>query len=156
MRKKTPSRKSLFEPGEDPSHDVYVHNRGDGWWLYADGYRLAAELLIAKTETLTLGERNALIYPVVFLYRQHLELRLKYIVLIGQRLRHKPTAPPTHHRLDTLWGECKPVLRERSVAVGLGDRREIEEVIEELARLDPFIGPISLSHEQDRSVPVSG
>jgi hypothetical protein len=137
MGKKAPSRKSLFEPGENPSRDLYVHNRGDGWWMYADGYRLAAELLIAKTETLTLGECNALIYPVVFLYRHHLELRLKYIVLVGQRLRHESIAPPTHHRLDTLWGECKRVIRERSIAVASGDRRDIEEVIEELARLDP-------------------
>ena len=94
MRKKPLSRKPLLERGPNPSRDVYVHNRGDGWWLYADGYRLAADRLIADAEGLTRYQRNSVLYPILFLYRQHLELMLKYIILVGQRLRSDATQPP--------------------------------------------------------------
>lgn len=137
MSKKSPSRRPLLERGSHPSRDVYVHNRGDAWWLYADGYRLAADRLIADVESLTLGQRNALLYPILFLYRQHLELMLKYIILVGQRLRHEAARPPLHHRLRELWGEGKRVLRERSIPLTSGDLGRAEEAIAELGGLDP-------------------
>jgi hypothetical protein len=31
---------------------------------------------------------------------------LKYVILVGQRLRGEPTQPPRHHRLRDLWGEA--------------------------------------------------
>jgi hypothetical protein len=133
---KTPKR-SLFERGTDPREDVYVHNRGDGWWLYVDGYRLAAHTVAAEMRSCTLGERNSLIYPLVFLYRQHLELILKYIVLVGRRLRHERDRAPTHHRLETLWGDCKAIAREREVDLPRTECALVDEVITEMAELDP-------------------
>jgi len=137
MGKKSPPRRPLLERGANPLRDVYVHNRGDGWWLYADGYRLAADRLIADAESLTRGQRNAVLYPVLFLYRQHLELMLKYIILVGQRLRNEATQPPHHHRLRDLWGEGRRVLRERSISVSSGELARAEETIDELGGLDP-------------------
>lgn len=137
MGKKSLPRRPLLERGPDPLRDVYVHNRGDGWWLYADGYRLAADRLTADAESLTRGQRNSVIYPILFLYRQHLELMLKYIILVGQRLRSEATRPPHHHRLRDLWGESKRVLRERSISVLSKDLTRIEHTIDELTALDP-------------------
>jgi hypothetical protein len=137
MRKKSLPRRPLLERGPNPLRDVYVHNRGDGWWLYADGYRLAADRLIADAEGLTLYQRNSVIYPILFLYRQHLELMLKYIILVGQRLRSETTQPLHHHRLRDLWGECKRVLRERSISVPSEDLTRVEHTIDELTALDP-------------------
>lgn len=137
MEKKSLPRRPLLERGSDPLRDVYVHNQGDGWWLYADGYRLAADRLIADAESLTRGQRNSVLYPILFLYRQHLELMLKYIILVGQRLRNKATQPPHHHRLRDLWSEGKRVLRERSISISSENLARAEHTIGELIRLDP-------------------
>jgi hypothetical protein len=137
MEKKSLPRRPLLERGPKPLRDVYVHNRGDEWWLYADGYRLAAERLIADAENLTRGQRNSVLYPILFLYRQHLELMLKYIILVGQRLRCEATQPPHHHRLRDLWGEGKHVLQERSISVPSEDLTRVEHTIDELTVLDP-------------------
>lgn len=137
MGKKSLPRRPLLERGPDPLRDVYVHNRGDGWWLYADGYRLAADRLTADAQSLTLGQRNSILYPILFLYRQHLELMLKYVILVGQRLRGEPTQPPRHHRLRDLWGEGKRVLRERSIRISPDDLDRAQHTIDELTALDP-------------------
>lgn len=118
---------------------MYVHNRGDGWRLYTNGYRLAADHLITEAESHmpALGQANALLYPIVFLYRQHLELMLKYIILVGRRLKHETTQPPRDHRLRVLWGKSKSVMREQSISVSSVDRDQVDKVINELDGLDP-------------------
>jgi len=56
-----------------------------GWDAYASGYLEAANLLVEKA--LETGQRtDTLIYPVAFLYRHYLELRLKEITIQGGEL----------------------------------------------------------------------
>lgn len=58
----------------------------DPWDLYADGYREAADHLVERIvegQSLTL---DTIVYPIVFLYRQYLELRLKQLIPLSGRL----------------------------------------------------------------------
>ena len=65
---------ALFASDPDPWHNAYLDRVPMPWCLYADGYRKAATLLVERCETFY--DRNTLIYPIAFLYRQYLELAL--------------------------------------------------------------------------------
>lgn len=54
---------------------------------------------------------DLVIFPTVFLYRQYLELRLKQLLIEGNRLLERPFALPKQHRLDTLWYQGKSLLK---------------------------------------------
>src|SRR5204863_73884 len=75
------------------------------------GYKMAAERLIelAKDEPY---KSDYIVFPIIFLYRQYLELRLKQLVLDGSRLLGIPADFPKTHRIDLLWESCKPVLNK--------------------------------------------
>jgi hypothetical protein len=64
---------------------------------------------------------------------------LKYIILVGQRLRNEVSRLPhhQHHRLCNLWGEAKRVLRERSIPISSHDLDRAEQTINELENVDP-------------------
>jgi hypothetical protein len=76
----------------------------------ADGYKQGAEALAVSA-----AERNAtldlVIYPIVFLYRQYLELTLKQIIDNAKRLENTGKGFPTNHDLKGLWKEALDLLR---------------------------------------------
>ncbi len=56
-------------------------------------------------------EQDFLIYPILFLFRQYLELRLKQIILLGNKLCKSNEKFPTNHDLNVLWSETKKVIK---------------------------------------------
>jgi len=106
--------------------------------VQAEGYRAAAERLAAGAPGW--HEQDSLLYPIVYLYRHYVELRLKDLMALDQRLAGEPLVIPETHDLVNLWGSVKPALL-REVEAGDRERkreiRQIERVIKELAALDP-------------------
>lgn len=83
----------------------------EDWCVYADGYKKAADILVRDVlETGT--KKNFLIYPIVFLYRQYLELRLKEILRNSRILTGQEPDIPTHHRIGDIWRLCKKIIPE--------------------------------------------
>jgi len=77
------------------------------------------------------------VYPIAFLYRQYLELRLKELILIGSALLDKDTKVPTTHNLVSLWRLARPNIE----AVWPGSETNeylnlVEERLKELCDLD--------------------
>ena len=68
------------------------------------GYKDAADALVGA-----LAERKApldsVVYPLVFLYRQGLELELKLILPLARRLAGKEASVDIGHKLMPLWSE---------------------------------------------------
>src|SRR5262245_27116320 len=98
-----------FDAGPD-----WFNNACVGWGrchedLYVRGYERAAEVLIDRVSG-SGGDADVLIYPIVFLYRHHLELRLKQIIRLGHALFHEKTQLPHSHGLVVLWRKCRPML----------------------------------------------
>lgn len=105
--------------------------------LYTIGYKEAADNLIDKV----FSERymqNALVYPICFLYRQYIELRLKEIIRSGRILLDEGTGFPQHHRINKLWETAKEIIKKV-----FSDEKEhpdlslIEHVISEYSKIDP-------------------
>lgn len=101
----------LFRPDDDPQSDACLNWALRGWDAYASGYLAAANLLVETV--LKTGQRtDTLIYPVAFLYRHYLELRLKEIIVQGRMLLARQSDFKPVHQLDVLWNSVRLILEK--------------------------------------------
>jgi len=75
--------------------------------LYLLGYRRAAELLLPE---LTSRSNPQLVFPFLFLWRQHIELSLKYVIELARRVHGEAGNGVHGHKLPSLWRECRRLL----------------------------------------------
>ena len=142
----------LFRGDWDIALNADISHWNKDLHAYATGYRTAADLIVqnAATDPTTLSSHASyLVFPVVFLYRQYLELRLKEIIIIGSRLYgKKPMGYPKHHKIAELWSHARPYLERVNPRDPLD---AVENCIEEFSSLDPdgsaFRYPMRLSGE---------
>lgn len=126
----------LFRSDVDWWHNAVLSNLDSGWALYAEGYKIAADVLVERVKH-DRSEADFLVFPIVFLYRQYLELRLKEIIRDGSRLLDSPQRLPKDHRLDKLWSKCRRIL-EQVWPEGPAEHLDaVEECIHEFSRVDP-------------------
>jgi hypothetical protein len=141
----------LFGPGDYTLGSAYV--AAEGWDYYALCFREAADELVQSVrEGRRVGpERDFLAIPVIFLYRQYLEVRLKELGLAASRHLEldKPGVPMTHD-LMVLWRWVRPLLERVGTIEYAAD---IEQRIKEFCAVDPdsvaFRYPVDV-----RGVPV--
>lgn len=121
-------------------------SRGDGI-AYMEGYRRGALKLVEHVVD-NHRDQDFLVYPIIFLYRHHIELVLKRIIERAPYLldRDLSQAEQKHlessHRLNVLWQDLKPMFIAICEAVGWGrpdakDISGIDSYIRQLCELDP-------------------
>ncbi len=147
--------------------DVFANaclNYGDSTEVsYAEGYRKAAQLL-TKQVLETYSDQDLLIFPIVYLYRHHLELEIKRLTRIGcfiadWRLTATQIRDLEKHTLDRLWNNFKPIMKAVNQLTGREmpdeDIKGVDSYIRQLATADPesqsFRYPYS--KKGDRSLP---
>ncbi len=97
---------------------------------YVEGYRRAARLLfehVAETER----DQDTLVYPMIFLWRQAIELQLKDLIRLRGQLEGRANWHRGHHDLAKLWEEARPII------AGLGPS-DAPEFLTTIAALDWF------------------
>jgi hypothetical protein len=103
----------LFKADSDWRHNAHLDLSGKGWGAYAVGYKEAADSLARRFLKNWQGN-DTLTYPMVFLYRQYLELRLKEVIMLGQKLLDEPLDIQKKiigsHSLEDLWKPCREIL----------------------------------------------
>ncbi len=127
--------KFFIEQGNE-SEIAWVNKGLQEFGSYADSYQTGALDLI----NLALNDRtsrNYNLYPIVFLIRHYIELRLKELIYGLNFCKDQSSAFPVHHNIHTLWGEFKVAylsLGEKPY----GDTFEvIDELIKEMWIVDP-------------------
>ncbi len=105
--------------------------------LYAMGYKRAGDRLVEFVLT-NARDQDILVYPIVFLYRQYVELRLKEIIKEGRILLDEGRDFPMHHKIWDLWCTAK----ELSVKAFENENEQptfdyAEHVIKEFSQIDP-------------------
>ncbi|HEY9853751.1 MAG TPA: hypothetical protein V6D28_30050 [Leptolyngbyaceae cyanobacterium] len=135
MGKNKKSYKGLFISDIDCMNDARI-NLFYGFDVLAVGYKSAADILVKHViENGT--DQDTLVYPIVFLYRQHLELRFKEIIREGWLLLNEGKDFPPIHDLQELWKQVKEVIKKL-----LPDEEEtqgeslIEHIVNEFSKRD--------------------
>lgn len=110
-----PPRKSdvLFGSGTDWEANACVSTI-DNAMAYQDGYRRAA-LHLAEHVCEARRGQDFLVYPIVYLYRHHIELTLKSIIQVASfltdyTLTEKDSDTLGRHDLAKLWNLARPLL----------------------------------------------
>lgn len=125
-----------FVVADEPFDNANI--AGDGFTrlvLMMDGYKQAADLMIAASVD-DQPTRDVLVFPIIFNYRQFLELALKYqIATYGPTVGIEPVW--NTHFLDRLWGRFLEMLER----YGTEDPDEADpavgEIVLEFAKIDP-------------------
>ncbi|HLO71802.1 MAG TPA: hypothetical protein VK167_13070 [Flavipsychrobacter sp.] len=105
--------------------------------FYADGYLHGANALVDQCyQDHTLND--ILIYPMVFLYRQYIELRLKEIIFGLKYCLGDDPSFPKHHKIDILWKDFKFLYK----SIGEENNSDVlnngGRLINELSQIDPL------------------
>lgn len=106
-----PDRDPIFAPDQNWHCNACLNWADDPLELYIEGYKQAADTLVNQVDES--GEnQDTLVYPICFLYRQYIELRLKEIIRSGRRLLDDPGQFPQHHKIQNLWDYAVPLLKK--------------------------------------------
>ncbi len=129
---------SLFTAADDPDFNALFHLRtGEQWSKYCWGYKRAADRLV---ETARETEIDLLIYPIIFLYRQYVELRLKELYTLTGTFLEESMKYPKVHGLGGLWTELLSRLERIWPVDDFEDEAELRalctRVIEEIDKVD--------------------
>jgi hypothetical protein len=124
---------------------------GDPAYACALGYRLAAQILVEHTRRRN-GEAY-LFYPIIFLYRHHVELMLKNLILaldapcvrkltqaeeLSESNRESLAGGKQAHSLQLLWDLLRPVVKKLRKGIVPSERISgINFYIRQLNELDP-------------------
>ena len=132
-----------------PSTDDKLFAEASDWWmnacldwshdpseLYIVGYKDAADLLV-KTVASGQGTADSLIFPIVFLYRHYIELRLKSLIEDGRRLLDHEYNHKSEHQLSKLWPPVKDILLEVFPDEDKKQYDAIDSLIEQFENVDP-------------------
>lgn len=125
-----------FVVANDPFDNANIADDGfSRLVLMMDGYKRAADLMVAASSDDS-PMRDMLVFPIIFNYRQFLELALKYqIATYGAAVGIEPVW--NTHFLDRLWERFLEMLK----CYGTQDPDEADpvvgEIILEFAKIDP-------------------
>lgn len=139
----------IFSADSDWQANACLNYTHDSTEIYIMGYKLAADELVNYVLTTT-SHQDSLVYPICFLYRQYIELRLKEVIKSGRQLLDEPGNFPQHHDISKLWQIVIPILKKvfRDEAEPF-DYSVAEHIVTEFTRLDP--GSFSFRYPTDKA-----
>jgi len=85
-------------------------------------------------------EKNFLVFPIVFLYRHYIELRLKEIIKNGYLLNinnDNQIHYTKEHSIDKLWNETKKIIKEALQEQAKRYVAPLDKLIKEFSKVDP-------------------
>ncbi len=103
--------------------------------LMAEGYKEASNVLIEHLDKH--GRDDALVYPIIFGYRQYLELRIKALTRLVNRFDEVDEEFKRTHDLKWLWNKIRSRLAEEIDGENRDVFEAVENVILEFHQLDP-------------------
>jgi len=125
----------LFTAADDWYHNACLNRHYDNWEMYAAGYKLAGDILVQHVIDKR-QDRDTLVFPIVFNYRQYLELRCKEIISVGRILAGEDGEFPKTHNLKTLWILSRSILANGEPSTDESDLEAIDETIDQFCSVD--------------------
>lgn len=125
----------IFKPSKPHDLNACLNFMHDMSYGYIEGYRYAAEVLFEQVQNC--GELDTLIYPIMFLIRQHFELRLKQILKTLYIIGERKSEPEFTHNLSRLWRQCEPNLTKYTSREDRAWFKQINILMEQITSVDP-------------------
>ncbi|ATA75122.1 hypothetical protein [Capnocytophaga sp. H2931] len=106
--------------GKQFSHFGWEGKGAFAFFLYAESYKSAAELLYEKMKTGNNADIDTLIYPLCFNYRHCMEMLLKYLYIKYSKTDENGLKSflNANHNLNKIWKDIKPILEQNINKVG--------------------------------------
>lgn len=111
--------------------------------FYSYGYRSAAEKLINEYDKTSMPEKDAMVFPTIFLYRHYLEIEIKDLIYRSERCSEITPSEITHHRLLDIWNTLDEKYSELSKKIhkdhnfcSAEDKNKVKRIIEEFNKID--------------------
>jgi hypothetical protein len=129
-----------------PNPNVLERFQGPPAAAFAISYRMAAQVLVKSIRGG--GDEAFLFYPVVFLYRHHVELMLKNLIVAfddpgvqftqaSEITEAQRTALLHGHSLQKLWDHLRPAVQALGNAVPTETIEGVNHYIQQLNEIDP-------------------
>lgn len=149
----------LFVEAKDWWMNACINWYHDPTELYIIGYKEAGDLLVESVANRR-GMADSLIFPIVFLYRHYIELRLKSLLHDGCRLLDLEYKQKSEHQLLKLWPKVRDILVELWPDDDKSQLEAMDRLIMQFEQVDPrsttfrypkdFEGKNSLKIEMER------
>lgn len=118
------------------SANLNILGKEEKFYLYATGYFEAAKIIYKNLDSQG-RYHDILVYPIIFLFRQSLELLMKDIIKTGNKLINNTNKYPTHHELIKLWNRVLETLNESEIEHNTNDIEIITSLLNEFDKIDP-------------------
>jgi hypothetical protein len=116
------------------NHGLY----GDRWSVYATGYKDAADIVVEQVKA-TQRHQDFLVYPIMFLYRQSLELTIKNLIRRAWLLLDEDeTDDLAQHDIQKYWTLCQALLDRVSPGDSTEQLDHIGRLINDFCKHDPL------------------
>lgn len=125
----------VFVRGEPSRRVAWIPKDPAQWHRYACGYKEAAERVYESWVALS---DDSLVFPIVFLYRHYVELRLKELLQSAERYLDLPREWQSNHKLGELWGCLTKLLPQIFPDEPEADLQNAGRLVRELAEGDPL------------------
>lgn len=125
----------LFKTDKDWWMNAVLPAYHPSWYVYAEGYKRAADCLVQQLMR-SRHEIDFLVYPIIFLYRQYLELSLKVMIRDSEEALDHEEASPRTHDLRPLWARCRKRLERTLDCMSRDDLEVIENCINQFSVID--------------------
>ena len=145
----------LFIEESNPKYGAWLKNPANKFFLYSEGYKEAGKQLLDFCTKNTFYA-NTLIYPLIFNYRQFVELRLKELIIMGYRFHGIDKDFSDEHSLVKLWNTYRKEIVEPLKEIEKSILDNVERVISQFNSEDPksmcFRYPVSTGPNRKKSI----
>jgi len=125
----------VFLRGEPSRRVAWIPNDAAQWHRYACGYKEAAERVYESWVALS---DDSLVFPIVFLFRHYVELRLKELMQSAENFLDLPSAWQSNHNIAELWENLSLLLPKIFPDEPQVDLENTGRLLRELAEGDPY------------------
>lgn len=145
----------LFAEEKSPDVGAWLKNPANKFFLYSEGYKKAGDNLQEYCVENPFYS-NSLVYPMVYTYRQYIELRLKELIVMGNKFNDINNDFPDEHSLLKLWNIYRNQILPNIEKIDKEILDNVERIIAEFNSEDPksmsFRYPLSKGPNREANI----
>jgi hypothetical protein len=145
----------MIAAGQEWWKNACVNHYPNMWTNYAVGYKETADVLVTEFVEAN-HRRDPWVHPIMFLYRQYLELALKDLIRQARRCLHRPADTPLTHKLDDLWIAFRDLLVDLGSDTARDEMQQIGRLIGEFMAVDPLSTAFRYPEDRNGSPSLPG